>query len=95
MTPFPISVGPLNWDVVVVAHETGHNVNALHTHDGLQPFEGVLVADLGDAKAGALPHALPVSFSAPAGLVAAQEWFKDTGPGYAATNGVRFELIVP
>ena len=45
---------------------------------------------------GALPLAVPVTFSVPSGLVAyAQEWFKDTGPGYAATNGVRFELIVP
>jgi hypothetical protein len=222
LTPFPIAVGPLNWDFVVVAHETGHNFNAPHTHDYcppldecapagyfgacqteqvctdqgtimsychlcdggflnettyfhpqsvadmraaaegcLQPFEGVLTEDLGYAKAGAggtpslaisytpapgtlhldaatlpagkpgalflsttlllapfkggvlvpdasfsvplavpaggaLPLALPVTFSVPSGLVAyAQEWFKDTGPGYAATNGVRFELIVP
>jgi hypothetical protein len=222
-TPFPIAVGPLNWDFIVVAHETGHNFNALHTHDYcppldecapagyfggcqsqqvcttqgtimsychlcgagmlnettffhpqsvadmraqaeagcLQPFEGVLVTDLGFAKpgsggtpelavsytkspallhvdsiglpglqagalflsttqlnapfkggvlvpfpdfkiflvsspAGQLPLALPVSFSFPTGLVLyAQEWFKNGGPGYAATNGVRFELIKP
>ena len=222
-TPFPIAVGPLNWDFIVVAHETGHNFNAPHTHDYcppldqcapagyfgacqtqevcttegtimsychicgagmlnettyfhpqsvadmralaeggcLQPFEGVLATNLGFAKAGVggtpalsvsytkapsllhldstgvppfkpgaiflslaqaltpfkggilvpfpqfqifvmsspagvLPLALPVSFSFPTGVTLyVQEWFKDTGPGYAATNGVRFELIKP
>lgn len=32
-TPFPITVNPLNWDFMVVAHETGHNFNGPHTHD--------------------------------------------------------------
>jgi hypothetical protein len=32
-TPFPISVSPLNWDFMVIAHETGHNFNSPHTHD--------------------------------------------------------------
>ncbi len=221
-TPFPVSAGPLNWDFIVVAHETGHNFDAIHTHSYcppldecapsgyfgpcqsqqvcttqgtvmsychicdagmsnmttyfhaqsvadmramaescLAPFEGVLADDLGFAKPGAggtpalavsytqapdtlhldatglppskpgalflspnalyapfkggvlvpgtellvtlvsppsgsLPLALPVTGSFPSGVVGyAQEWFKDTGPGYAATNGVRFELIVP
>lgn len=31
--PFPVSVGPLNWDFMVFAHETGHNFNSPHTHD--------------------------------------------------------------
>jgi hypothetical protein len=31
-TPFPIAVGPLNWDFMVFAHETGHNFNSPHTH---------------------------------------------------------------
>jgi hypothetical protein len=221
-TPFPVSAGPLNWDFIVVAHEIGHNFDAIHTHSYcppldqcapsgyfgpcqsqqvcttqgtvmsychicdagmsnmttyfhaqsvadmramaetcLAPFEGVLANDLGFAKPGAggvpslsvsytpspdtlhldatglppskpgalflspnalyapfkggvlvpgtellvtlvsppsgsLPLALPVTGSFPTGVTGyAQEWFKDTGPGYAATNGVRFELIVP
>ncbi len=223
VTPFPIAVGPLNWDFVVVAHEIGHNLNAPHTHsycppldqcapagwfgpcqstqvcttegtimsychlcDGgflnettyfhaqsaadmramaeggcLQPFEGVIAQDLGYAKpglggtptlsvgydktagsvhidaaqlppskpgvlflspslllapfkggvlvpgadfllalvsppSGPLGIAAPVTTSFPTGIeLYAQEWFKDSGPGYAATNGVHFELIVP
>ncbi len=31
--PFPIAVGPLNWDFMVFTHETGHNFNSPHTHD--------------------------------------------------------------
>lgn len=31
--PFPVAVGPLNWDFMVFAHETGHNFNSPHTHD--------------------------------------------------------------
>ena len=69
----------------------------------LAPFKGgVLVPDasfmvpLVAPPGGTLALPLPVTFSVPSGLVAyAQEWFKDTGPGYAATNGLRFELIVP
>ncbi len=38
-TPFPISVGPLNWDFVVTAHELGHNMGAPHTHDYCPPAD--------------------------------------------------------
>ncbi len=31
--PFPLAVGPLNWDFMVFAHETGHNFSSPHTHD--------------------------------------------------------------
>jgi hypothetical protein len=38
-TPFPIVVGPNNWDFMVCAHELGHNFNALHTHDYCPPLD--------------------------------------------------------
>ena len=33
MTSFPVQQGPMNWDFIVFAHETGHNFNSPHTHD--------------------------------------------------------------
>jgi len=39
VTPFPIAVGPLNWDFMVSAHELGHNFDALHTHDYCPPLD--------------------------------------------------------
>ncbi len=38
-TPFPIAQGPTNWDFMVIAHEIGHNFDALHTHDYCPPLD--------------------------------------------------------
>jgi hypothetical protein len=37
--PFPLQVGPTNWDFGVVTHELGHNFNAIHTHEYCPPID--------------------------------------------------------
>ena len=37
--PLPLTQGAGNWDVVVFAHETGHNYGALHTHELTPPVD--------------------------------------------------------
>ena len=37
--PIPIAQGEGNWDVVVFAHETGHNYGASHTHELTPPVD--------------------------------------------------------
>ena len=39
LLPLPVAPGALNWDFIVVAHELGHNFNALHTHDYCPPLD--------------------------------------------------------
>jgi len=36
---FPIQQQPNNWDFIVVAHEIGHNFDALHSHDYCPPLD--------------------------------------------------------
>jgi len=36
---FPIQQQPNNWDFIVVAHELGHNFDALHSHDYCPPLD--------------------------------------------------------
>jgi hypothetical protein len=37
--PFPVGQGPLTWDFVVFAHETGHVFGAQHTHEYCPPID--------------------------------------------------------
>ncbi|MHC4946995.1 MAG: M12 family metallo-peptidase [Planctomycetota bacterium] len=37
--PYPLAPSAQNWDVVVVAHELGHNFGAPHTHGMLPPID--------------------------------------------------------
>lgn len=53
--PYPATNNnPQNWDLVVVAHELGHNLGAPHTHDMSPPIDGCGLGDCGQAAAGTI-----------------------------------------
>lgn len=43
-----------NWDVMVVAHELGHNFNAIHTHEMSPPVDGCGSGDCSQASQGTI-----------------------------------------
>ncbi len=53
--PYPLEHNhPQNWDPMVVAHETGHNFGAPHTHDMNPPIDGCAFGDCSDAANGTI-----------------------------------------
>ncbi len=53
--PYPLEHNhPQNWDPMVVAHETGHNFGAPHTHDMNPPIDGCGFGDCSDAANGTI-----------------------------------------
>ncbi len=63
--PSPIDDPDLgNWDVIVSAHEMGHNLGTFHTHDGYSPP----IDDCGNTGAWALGEIMSYCHTTPGGL---------------------------
>lgn len=88
--PYPLQDNHSNnWDVVVVAHELGHNFGTLHTHDGYNPpIDNCGNGDCADADEGTI---MSYCHTCPGGMTNIALTFGplviDTMLNYLDTNG--------